>query len=79
VSPVTGMIGYPKFQKNLITVRTRFNTSVSITGPGKTVMVQSQLKAANNAKLTIVNVTHDLASQMPGGPWETTIIGVPPP
>lgn len=77
VSPATGMIGYPEFQARQIVVRTLFSPSMAI-GPGTTVLVKSQLAAANNAKLLLNLVTHDLASQMPGGPWETTIIGSPP-
>lgn len=78
VSPATGMIDYPMFQKRQIIVRTLFNPAFALT-PGTTVLVQSQLKAANNAKLTLNLVTHDLESQQPGGPWETTLIGTPPP
>jgi hypothetical protein len=77
ISPKTGMIGYPKFQKKMIIVRTLFNPQLALR-PSLTVMVQSQLAAANNAKLTVVKVDHDLASQMPDGPWETTVEGTPP-
>lgn len=77
ISPQTGMIGYPKFQKRTIIVRTLFNPQIAFR-PSLTVMIQSQLTAANNAKLTINKVDHDLASQMPDGPWETTVEGSPP-
>jgi hypothetical protein len=77
VSPATGMIGYPKFQARQIIVRTQFNPTFAI-GPGTTILVRSQLKAADNAKLTLTMVAHDLESQSPGGPWETTLIGSPP-
>jgi hypothetical protein len=78
VSPASGMIGYPKFQKNTIIVTTLFNPQIALR-PSLSVLVQSQLAAANNAKLTITKVSYDLASQLPGGPWEATIEGVPPP
>ena len=77
VSPQTGMIGYPKFQKKTIIVRTLFNPQI-VFRPGLSVLVQSQLKAANNAKLKLTKVTYDLASQFPDGPWEATVEGVPP-
>jgi hypothetical protein len=77
ISPQTGMIGYPEFQQNYITVTTLFSPQIVAT-PGSGVIVQSQLKAANNAKLVVTKVVHDLSSQMPGGPWQTTISGFPP-
>jgi hypothetical protein len=77
VGPQTGMINYPMFQNKQIIVRTLFSPSMAIS-PGTTVLVQSELKAANNAKLTLNMVTHELESQEPGGPWETILIGSPP-
>jgi hypothetical protein len=77
VSPQTGMIGYPEFELAQITVRTEFNPTVN-QSPGTTVLVRSQLKAADNAKFRVYKVVHDLASQMPDGPWETTLVGTPP-
>lgn len=77
VSPASGMIGYPKFQKRTIIVRTLFNPQF-VMRPSLTVLVQSSLAAANNAKLSGLKVSYDLASQMPDGPWEVTIEGVPP-
>jgi hypothetical protein len=78
VGPATGMINYPMFQARQIIVRSLFNPTLAVS-PGTTVTVQSELRAANNAKLTITLVTHELASQTPGGPWETIIMGSPPP
>jgi hypothetical protein len=77
VSKQTGMIGYPEFELRQITVRTEFNPTVN-QSPGTTILVRSQLKAANNARFKVYTVVHDLASQMPDGPWETTMIGTPP-
>ncbi len=74
ISPANGMIGYPMFQQNLVKVRTLFNPSVSLTSgaPGNVIKIQSQLTAANGM-FTVIDVTHDLASQLPDGPWETLI------
>lgn len=77
VSPASGMIGYPKFQKKIIIVSTIFSPQIALR-PSLTILVQSSLAAANNAKLTIIKVNYDLSSQMPGGPWEVTIEGTPP-
>lgn len=77
VSPQTGMIGYPKFQLKTIIVRTLYSAKM-VPKPGDTVLIQSQLTAANNAKIVVTKVEFDLASQMPGGPWEITIEGTPP-
>ena len=77
VSPATGMIGYPEFEMTRIIVRTLFSPMFAV-GPGGTVLVQSTLGAANNAMLTLNLVVHDLASQLPGGPWMTTLVGTPP-
>lgn len=78
ISPATGMIGYPMFQAKTIIVRTLFNPTLTI-GLGTSVLIRSELAAANNAKLRIADLSHNLASQLPGGPWETTIFGVAPP
>jgi hypothetical protein len=77
VSPQTGMIGYPEFQLREIIVRTEFNPTFN-QSPGTTILVRSQLRAADNAKFRVYKVVHDLASQMPDGPWETTLVGTPP-
>ena len=76
ISPETGMIGYPQFQTQNIIVRTLFNTDVSLSGAGKVIRVRSELKAADGV-FTVYNVTHDLMSEMPDGPWETTISAYP--
>ena len=72
ISPNTGMIGYPTFQKNVMTVRTVFDPSLhgpADQAPGQKVNVQSQLQAANG-QWTIRKVSYRLMSEMPNGPWE---------
>jgi hypothetical protein len=77
ISPQTGMIGYPEFQQNQIVATTLFSPQIVAT-PLSGVRIQSQLAAANNAQIIVTRITHDLASQMPGGPWQTTVTGFPP-
>jgi len=76
VSPDTGMIGYPQFQLLNILVRTLFTTEIRPTEVGRVVQVKSQLQAANG-DFTVISVVHDLISEMPGGPWETTFLATP--
>lgn len=73
ISPETGMIGYPDFQAKLVVVRTLFNATVASVQVGDVVEIRSQLKSANG-KFAVVGINHDLASQLPDGPWETTIL-----
>lgn len=75
ISPDTGMIGYPTFQMTIITVRTVFDPGISM-GIGQKIKVVSQLTAANG-EWEIITVNHTLASEMPGGPWETIVTGAP--
>jgi hypothetical protein len=77
ISPATGMIGYPEFELSNIRVRCLFNpTLFSGEGPGHQIKVESELQAANGT-FTIMSIAHDLASQMPSGPWETVIDAYP--
>jgi hypothetical protein len=78
VSPATGMIGYPEFERNLIKVRTLFDPAIhapSDAAPGTRVKVKSQLTAANG-EWPIIKVGYNLMSEMPNGPWEMDIHGV---
>lgn len=77
IAPETGMIGYPQFQALHIVVRMLFNTEVTITpGVGYVIRVKSQLTAANG-EFTVTGVSHTLMSEMPDGPWETTVNATP--
>jgi hypothetical protein len=74
ISPATGMIGYPEFQRNRIKVRTLFDPSIKAPpSVGKQIVVQSELTAANG-KWVVNTIDYNLSSQTPGGPWEMTII-----
>lgn len=69
VSPDTGMVGYPRFTQNGIVLQFLYTPSLTF---GQTLQVQSSLGAANG-KWAVAAVTHDLAAEMPGGPWFTTV------
>lgn len=73
VSPATGMIGYPKFEKNRVIVRTLFDPDFRFKIGGQ-MMVQSQLAAAN-ATWGLYSIEYALSSERPGGPWEMTLTG----
>lgn len=75
VSAQTGMIGYPQFQQNNIVVRTVFAGNI-FTTPSQVITVQSQLTSANG-QFVAFGVEYDLASETPGGPWETVITASP--
>lgn len=71
------MIGYPKFQALQTRIRVLFNPNIFAgNGPGHQVQVRSQLAAANG-KFTINSIVHDLSSELPDGPWETTFMATP--
>lgn len=74
VSPETGMIGYPLFNSTGVNLETKFNPGIVFGGP---VSVQSSIPKANGT-WTVVSMTHQLSSQMPGGPWKSTINAVSP-
>lgn len=78
ISAANGMIGYPQFAQNRVTVRTLFSQRVAaaVTGPGRAIQVVSDLTAANGSFVTS-SLTFDLASQRPGGPWDIVIVAYP--
>ena len=70
LSPETGMIGYPTFTNNGITVKSFFNPSAQ---RGGQVKISSIVPRASGT-WRITRVDHDLSAYDPrGGPWETTI------
>jgi hypothetical protein len=78
LSPATGMIGYPEFDLNLIHVRHLYSQSLVNRLPilSSSFSVESQFKPANR-KWTTTQVDLNISSQLPGGPWEVVITGVP--
>lgn len=73
ISPDTGMIGYPTYWTSGISVKTRFNPLLKI---GQLVNVKSSLLVANG-NWHIYNLAHELESESPNGPWETSFNGSP--
>ena len=71
ISPATGMIGYPTYQRNGPIVRTLFNPLVRT---GGTMRVESSI-VPPTATWQIMVVTHDIESQVPDGAWETMMVG----
>lgn len=74
VSPDTGMKGYPTFNALGIMVETLYNPSI---GFGQKINVQSSLPPANG-EFTVYRLDHDLASELPGGNWHSTILAFNP-
>jgi hypothetical protein len=69
IAPETGLVGYPRFNATGITLVTLFNPAIV---HGGRVQVKSQLTAA--CGIWLVNMmAHNLSSQMPNGPWFTTL------
>ena len=75
VSPATGMIGYPVFQRNLLVSRTLFDPTIKTLGQ---IQIQSQLTPANGL-WNVIQLDYNIASQMVDGPWEQTMTCVSAP
>jgi hypothetical protein len=71
ISPDTGMIDYPEFMKNRIRIRTLFDPTLK--GPGALIQVISQFVGANGV-WHADQIDYNLSSEMPGGPWEMSIL-----
>lgn len=74
ISPATGMIGYPAFTSQGISVRTVFNKSV---GLGGQINVESSLVPARGT-WNVFSLDHRLDSLVPNGDWHTNIGAVRP-
>lgn len=68
VSPDTGLVGYPSLSSKGMTVKMLFNPSVKVGGD---VEVKSSIPMSCGT-WRVFNVTHNLSSEMPNGPWFTT-------
>ena len=76
ISTDTGMVGYPVFDKNGITVTTLFNPGVKFGGeievvPG--VALPQGLIPPSNGRWWANSITHRLDANRPGGAWFTDI------
>jgi hypothetical protein len=66
ISPGSGMVGYPNYNANGISLKTIFNPSV---GFMKKINVQSSLGDAANGEFVVYGIDHDLESQVFNGQW----------
>lgn len=69
ISSETGLIGYPAFNAMGLTLKTEFNPGVA---QGRKVRVESSLPQACGT-WAVSRVDHDLSSELPGGPWMSTL------
>lgn len=74
VSPSNGLVGYPTYQSNGITIETVFNPNLV---NGKTVNLTSDAFGTTGAWHAVV-VNHQVSSEYPGGPWFTQAMLIPP-
>lgn len=86
ISAATGLIGYPRYFDQGMGFRCIFNRNISLYGritmqsiiggdpvPANATL-QQQLQAGPNGEWYVVGqLTHDLSSQVPGGPWFTDV------
>ena len=69
VSPDTGMVGYPCYTANGITLTTMFNPSIAFGGD---IQVQSGLPQANG-QWHVIGLAQELESEIPNGKWFTSL------
>lgn len=69
ISVDSGMVGYPTLSSKGMTLRSVFNFNIKF---GADVEVQSSVQMANG-QWHVFKVSHNISSQMPDGPWFSTI------
>jgi hypothetical protein len=75
ISKNSGLIGYPyPSGQGLIGLKTLFNPAISFGGQ---IQVDTSILPAKGT-YNVVAITHELASEMPGGEWFSSIVGSPP-
>jgi hypothetical protein len=72
ISPQTGLIGYPLFNSSGVTFDCRYNPTILLGGQVK---IQSSILQANDV-WTVTSLSHQLTSQFPGGPWQSSVQAV---
>ena len=68
--PDGDMVGYPSFVAFGIRVKTMFNKSIRF---GARFQIKSSIIPANGKTWGVLNLAHDLSTQMPDGDWYTMI------
>ncbi|WP_079415268.1 baseplate hub protein [Thiomonas intermedia] len=72
ISPKTGMVGYPSFQGQFLTLRSLYLPDIQL---GKQFEVADSVVGIANGPWTAWGYSHTLESQTPNGAWFTDIIG----
>ena len=72
ISPETGLIGYPLFNSSGVTFQCYYTPNMVFGGQ---VQISSSVAQAN-AVWTVVAMSHQLSSQVDGGPWGSTVQAV---
>lgn len=73
ISAKTGMVGYPTFSQQGITVMSEFLPTAAI---GTRVHIESEITAANGT-FYVTGIIHQLACEIPDGPWFTQVAANP--
>ena len=74
ISPASGMIGYPSFERVFLRVRTIFNPLIK--QGGQIQIPQSEPITAARGNWQVIRIEASLSSQMPDGPWEMEVLAV---
>ncbi len=72
ISPATGMIGYPEWSENFISIKTLFIPQAAL---GQQMNVTGSIAPGANRSWSVLTVSHVLESEMPMGQWFTTLTG----
>jgi hypothetical protein len=73
ITPQTGLIGYPLFNSSGVTFSCYYNPAILF---GGVVKISGSNVEQANAEWTVVSMSHQLSSQTPNGPWQTSIQAV---
>jgi hypothetical protein len=75
LSPSSGMIGYPTFGINLITAKCLYNPAIFF---GMQITIADSIIIPANGTWYLYNLSHELQSMSPNGPWFSTLTMQPP-
>jgi len=73
ISPESGMVGYPAMSSQGLNVKTLFNPGIVM---GGIVNIESSIPMATG-KFQVLNLTHNISSLAPGGPWFSELLCFP--
>ena len=74
ISPQSGMIGYPSFERVFLRVRTIFNPLIK--QGGQIQIPRSEPITAARGIWQVIRIEASLSSQVPDGPWEMEVLAV---